>query len=136
MRGRSNRTADEAEIDMTPMLDIVFILLIFFIVTAVFVRERAINMTPPPPGPQNQESQSQPVVLIRIDADSLVFVDNKLVDIGAVRANIERLRAENPQKAVIVQAHPDARNGLVVQIVDQARSANVKDVAFVLSAVE
>lgn len=135
MRGRTQRATEEAEVNMTPMLDIVFILLIFFIVTAVFVRERALNMTPPPPSSEDTPTEPQPTILIRVDADNLVFVDNRLVDIGQVRSNIERLRAENPQRAVLVQAHPDARNGLVIQIVDQARSANVKDVGLVLSDV-
>ncbi len=132
MRGRSRRPADEAEVNMTPMLDIVFILLIFFIVTAVFIQERALNLTPPPPS-NTENTEPQPTIIIRVDEDNLVFVNNRLVDIGTVRSNIERLRAETPESAVLVQAHPNARSGLVVQIVDQARTANVQNVGFVLS---
>lgn len=134
MRGRARRPAEEAEVNMTPMLDIVFILLIFFIVTAVFIQERALNLTPPPPS-NTENSEPQPTIIIRVDEDNLVFVNNRLVDIGTVRSNIERLRAETPESAVLVQAHPNARSGLVVQIVDQARTANVENVGFVLSDV-
>ena len=134
MRGRKRRAADEASIDMTPMLDIVFILLIFFIVTATFIQERALDLTPPPPS-NTENVQPQPTILIRVDADSLVYVNNRPVDIGSVRSNIERLRAETPESAVLVQAHPEAKNGLVLRVVDQARSANVRDVGFVLSDV-
>ena len=132
MRGRARRAAEEADVNMTPMLDIVFILLIFFIVTAVFVQERAINLTPPPPPDPETKSEPQPTILVRIDGDNLIEVDGRKADIGTVRANIERLRAENPSRAVLVQAHPDAKSGLVVRIVDLARSANVENVGFVL----
>jgi len=135
MRGRARRAAEEADVNMTPMLDIVFILLIFFIVTAVFVQEQAINLTPPPPPDPETQTEPQPTILVRIDADNLIEVDGRRADIGTVRANIERLRAENPSRAVLVQAHPDAKSGLVVRIVDLARSANVENVGFVLDQV-
>lgn len=136
MRGRARRAADEADVNMTPMLDIVFILLIFFIVTAVFVQEQAINLTPPPPSSDQNPETPQPTIRIRIDQDNLIEVNGRRADIGTVRANIERLRAENPNRAVLVQAHPEAKSGLVVRVVDQARSANVNDVGFVLDAAE
>jgi len=136
MRGRARREAEEADVNMTPMLDIVFILLIFFIVTAVFIQERAINLTPPPPSDTNQPQDPQPTIRIRIDQDNLIEVNGRRADIGTVRANIERLRAENPNRAVLVQAHPDAKSGLVVRVVDKARSANVANVGFVLDQVE
>jgi biopolymer transport protein ExbD len=136
MRGRARREAEEAEVNITPMLDIVFILLIFFIVTAVFVQERAINLTPPPPSDTDQPQDPQPTIRIRIDEDNLIEVNGRRADIGTVRANIERLRAENPNRAVLVQAHPDAKSGLVVRVVDKARSANVANVGFVLDQVE
>ncbi|MEM9670410.1 MAG: biopolymer transporter ExbD [Pseudomonadota bacterium] len=134
MRGRRTREAEEAKVDLTPMLDVVFILLIFFIVTAVFITEEAIQVEPPPP---NSDTPSDPVptILIRVDADSLIFVNNRATTIDAVRANIERLRAETPNSAVIIQAHPEAKNGLVVRIRDQAASANIERVNLILSAV-
>ena len=133
MRGRK-RKAEESEVDLTPMLDIVFILLIFFIVTATFIKENAIDLTPPPPAPPDQPVNPQPTVLIRINEDSLVTVNGRLSDVGSVRAAIERRIAENPESAVLVQAHPRARNQLVIMIVDQARSAGIENVGFTVDA--
>ena len=133
MRGRK-RKAEESEVDLTPMLDIVFILLIFFIVTATFIKENAIDLTPPPPAPPDQPVNPQPTVLIRITEDSLVTVNGRLSDVGSVRAAVERRIAENPESAVLVQAHPRARNQLVIMIVDQARSAGIENVGFTVDA--
>ena len=133
MRGRK-RKAEESEVDLTPMLDIVFILLIFFIVTATFIKENAIDLTPPPPAPPDQPVNPRPTVLIRITEDSLVTVNGRLSDVGSVRAAIERRIAENPESAVLVQAHPRARNQLVIMIVDQARSAGIENVGFTVDA--
>ncbi len=120
---RHGRAVEESEVDLTPMLDIVFILLIFFIVTATFIKERAINLTPPPPAPPDQPIEPKPTILIRISEDNLVSVNRRLADLGSVRANIERLIAETPESAVLVQAHPRAKNRIVITVVDQARSA-------------
>ena len=85
--------------------------------TATFIKENAIDLTPPPPAPPDQPVNPQPTVLIRITEDSLVTVNGRLSDVGSVRAAIERRIAENPESAVLVQAHPRARNQLVIMIV-------------------
>lgn len=126
MRGR-RRKMQESEVDLTPMLDIVFILLIFFIVTATFIKETALDLTPPPPAPPDQPVNPRPTILIRITEDNLVYVNRRLSDVGSVRAGIERLVAENPENAVLVQAHPRAKNRLVLLVVDQAKSAMGED---------
>ena len=133
MRGRT-RPAEESEVDLTPMLDIVFILLIFFIVTATFIKEQALDLTPPPPAPPDQPVDPKPTILIRISEDSLVYVRGRLTDVGSIRANIRRLIAETPESAVLVQAHPRAKNRLVIMAVDQARSAGVESVGFTVDA--
>ena len=133
MRGH-RRKEEESEVDLTPMLDIVFILLIFFIVTATFIKENAIDLTPPPPVPPDTPVDPQPTILIRITEDSLVTVNNRFTDVGSVRASIERQIAESPESAVLVQAHPRAKNRLVIMIVDQARSAGVPSVGFTIDA--
>ncbi len=134
MRGRAIRPPEEAEVNLTPMLDVVFILLIFFIVTATFTREEALQLEPPPPPPPpNTIVEPQPTILIYVNEESLIRVNNRLTDVSAVRANIERLRAENPESAVIIQAHPKAKNGVIVRIRDQAASADVDKVNVVLS---
>jgi biopolymer transport protein ExbD len=123
------KPAEEAEIDMTPMLDIVFIMLIFFIVTASFVKEDGLDVNKPddtPPPPEQEDKQN---ILIRIDNNNGIWVDFRRVDIRSVRANIERLHAENPEGIVVIQAAPNSHAGLIVEIYDQALLANVDTVS-------
>ncbi|PKP80628.1 MAG: biopolymer transporter ExbD [Alphaproteobacteria bacterium HGW-Alphaproteobacteria-18] len=129
MRGRTARAADEANVDLTPMLDVVFILLIFFIVTSTFAREEAIGLEPPPPPPPVDQPPppDSMAILIYIDESSLITVNGRPTDIGSVRANIERVVAENPQSALIIQAHPKTRSGVVVKIRDEAYNAGFTD---------
>ncbi len=134
MRGRRLRPVEEAKVDLTPMLDVVFILLIFFIVTAVFIQEQAIELEPPPPN-SNTPTEAVPVILIRVDETDLIFINERLADISAVRGRIEGLRAETPNSAVIIQAHPRATNGVIIRIRDQAALAEIDKVNVVLSDV-
>jgi biopolymer transport protein ExbD len=128
MRGRSTRQAESAEIDLTPMLDVVFILLIFFIVTSTFAREEAIGLEPPPPPSPEQADQPQvPAILIYVDESNLITVNGRLADISSVRANIERVIAETPNSSVIIQAHPKTKSGVVVKIRDEAYNAGFRD---------
>ena len=93
MRGRTHRAPEEANVDLTPMLDVVFILLIFFIVTSTFAQEETIGLEPPPPPSPDQQDQPQvPAILIYIDESNLITVNGRVTDIGSVRANIERVR--------------------------------------------
>ena len=133
MRGRKDRPVEEAKVDLTPMLDVVFILLIFFIVTAVFLQEEAIKVEPPPPA-NDQPIEPVPTILIFVDEENRVFVNRRPSLVESVRANIERLRAETPNSSVIIQAHPDALNDVVIRIRDQAASANIQRVNIVLSS--
>lgn len=117
---------EEAEINMTPMLDIVFIMLIFFIVTASFVQESGIKVNQP----ANQEQQDpkdndKKNIMISVDNNQRIRVDFRLVDIRRVRANIEQLFAENPEGSVVIQAYPNAQTGLVIDIYDQALEASI-----------
>ena len=119
---------------MTPMLDVVFILLIFFIVTATFLNEVGFDLTPPPPPNENTPPSRVQAVQIYIDEANFIQVDGRFTDVGAVRANIERRKAEVPDISVVVQAHPDARNRYVLQVIDQAKQASIENVALVGSA--
>ena len=134
MRGRKLRPVEEAKVDLTPMLDVVFILLIFFIVTAVFLQEEAIKVEPPPPANDNP-TEPVPTIHVLIDENNNVFVNRRPSLIESVRANIERLRAETPNSSVIIQAHPEALNETVIRIRDQAASAKIERVNVVLSGV-
>lgn len=136
MRGRAPKPVEESEVDLTPMLDVVFILLIFFIVTATFIQEQSLKVEPPPPSNTDSPSEPEPTILIRVDEENVVTVQGRLVDTGSVRANIERLRAETPGMPIILQAHPEAKNGTLLRIRDQAEGAGVDKVNIVLDAVE
>ena len=119
---------DEAEVDMTPMLDIVFIMLIFFIVTATFVNERGLDVTRPDsdePPPQTKAV----TILISISSSGIISMEGRDVDIRAVRANVERLIAENPDASVVVQADPESESSLLVGVMDQARLAGAAGVS-------
>jgi biopolymer transport protein ExbD len=105
------------------MLDVVFILLIFFIVTSTFAQEETIGLEPPPPPAPDTQQQQVPAILIYVDESNLITVNGRVTDIGSVRANIERVRAENPESQVVIQAHPKSRNGVIVLIRDAAYSA-------------
>ncbi|PID81164.1 biopolymer transporter ExbD [bacterium DOLZORAL124_64_63] len=118
---------EEQEINITPMLDVVFIMLIFFIVTASFVKEAGIDVNKPQG--QTAVAKEKANILIAIDSEGAIWIDRRQVDPRAVRANIERLHAENPQGTVVIQADRDARTGVLVGVMDAARLAGVYDVA-------
>ncbi|GAB5457571.1 MAG: biopolymer transporter ExbD [Henriciella sp.] len=137
MRGRTTKPAEEANVDLTPMLDVVFILLIFFIVTSTFIQERALGIEPPPPPTPPQEQQKQtPAILVFVGEDNLITVNGRYTDIGGVRANMERLRAENPESALVIQAHPRAKSGTIIRIRDEAYNANMERVNVIQSAAD
>jgi biopolymer transport protein ExbD len=129
MRGRGVKPPEGAEIDLTPMLDVVFILLIFFIVTSTFAREEAIGLEPPPPPspPDQQDQQQVPAILIYVDESNLITINGRLADVSSVRANIERVIAETPNSSVIIQADPKAKSGVIVKIRDEAYNAGFQD---------
>lgn len=125
---------EEDEINMTPMLDIVFIMLIFFIVTASFVKESGIDVNRP--SAVTAERKEQASILVAIDENGHIWMDKRQIDARAVRANIERVRAENPQGGVVIQADKNSRNGLLVQVMDAARQAGVQNVSIAATVLE
>ena len=127
MRRRRNREQEESEIDITPMLDVVFIMLIFFIVTASFVKEAGIDVNRPDAA--TAEVKERGNILVAITDSNQVWIDRRQVDVRSVRANIERLRAENPEGAVVIQADKNSKNGLLVKVMDAARQAGVDNVS-------
>ena len=128
MRKRRSSAADEeSEVNITPMLDVVFIMLIFFIVTASFVKEAGIDVNRP--DAQTAEKKQQGNILVAISASGQLWIDKRQVDPRALRANIERLKAENPQGAVVIQADKESKNGLLVKVMDAARLAGIENVS-------
>jgi len=133
MRKKKILEADEEiDLNITPMLDIVFIILIFFVVSTSFVKESGVDVSRP--GASSAERKERGNIMIGITADNQVWIDRRQVDIRAVRANIERLHAENPEGAVVVQADKDSKTGLLVQVIDQSRLAGVQDVSIAAAA--
>lgn len=134
MRSRSRRKKEENEINLTPMLDVVFIMLIFFIVTSSFVKESGIDVNRP--GAATAERKERGNILVAISESGQIWIDRRQVDIRAVRANIERMHAENPQGTVIIQADENSKNGLVVKVMDAARQAGVAEVSLAAAVEE
>ncbi len=127
MRRRRGKEEDESEINMTPMLDVVFIMLIFFIVTASFVKESGIDISRPDAATATVKAKGN--ILIAITENNQIWIDRRQVDVRSVRANIERLHAENPGGSVVIQADKNSKNGLLVQVMDASRSAGVYNVS-------
>ena len=123
----SQMEEEETRIDITPMLDVVFILLIFFIVTATFIKEAGIEVNRPDAA--TAEVQEKANILIAITANDDIWINRRKVDIRQVRPNIERLHAENPQGTVVIQADNDSRNEVLVKVMDASRSAGVFQIA-------
>ncbi|WP_293748774.1 biopolymer transporter ExbD [uncultured Paraglaciecola sp.] len=128
-RKKHGSSDDDAAIDMTPMLDIVFIMLIFFIVTTSFVKEKGLEVSRPkdsktPPPPTNVKSLS-----IRVNEDGTIVVNGRQVDIRRVEANIQSFLAENNQDSAAVQAHPKAEHGDVTEVINEVKRAGIKNVS-------
>jgi biopolymer transport protein ExbD len=134
MRRRRDRRKSESAVDLTPMLDVVFIMLIFFIVTASFVKESGIEISRP--GASTATRKEKGNILIAISANDQIWMNRRQVDPRALRANIERMHAENPQGAVIIQADMEAKTGLLVKVMDAARAAGVKSVSLAADIVQ
>lgn len=115
---------EESEIDITPMLDVVFILLIFFIVTATFVKESGLDANRPD-NAQAQVKNENENILISIDNNNGIWVNRRKTDIRRVSANIERARAENPEASVVIMAHNDSKTDTLIRVMDASREANV-----------
>jgi len=126
---RKHRTSDEAEINITPMLDIVFIMLIFFIVTTSFVKEKGLEVSRPSSSPPKEIKKSKGPIVVRIDANSNIMMKGRMLEKKAVEANLEREKAEKPDSPLIIAAHPDAQTDALVTILDAAEAVGVASVS-------
>jgi len=115
------------ELDIAPLIDMVFILLIFFLVTTSFVRETGVDINRPTAA--TAVSKEKANILIGITEDDRIFMDRREIDIRAVRANVERALAENPEGVVIVVADRESRTGIAVNVMDECKLAGAKNVA-------
>lgn len=128
---RAHSEVEEAEIDLTPMLDCVFIMLIFFIVTTSFTKESGIEMNRPTSSSHNVQQNKKPtkVIAITLHGNDEIEIAGRTVDVRAVGANVERALASNPDSPVIVQADRSSSVQPLVSIVDQAKAAGAKNVS-------
>ena len=124
MSRKTRKQPDEAGIDLTPMLDIVFIMLIFFIVTTSFVKESGVDVTRPSANTAERKERGNIIIAIRPNGE--VWIDKRSVDVRSVRANVERLRAENPEGSVVITADKESQSGVLVQVIDQVRLAGAE----------
>lgn len=123
------RAEEDSQIDLTPMLDVVFIMLIFFIVTASFVKESGIDVSRPPTTDQPPPDAENKNIVFFVDENGEITMEGRRIDVRSVRANVERIHAENPQAKVIISASPRAKTEIFVEISDQAREAGVYDIS-------
>ena len=129
MRRRKAVIGEEnEEIDLTPMLDVVFIMLIFFIVTATFVKEIGLDVNSPDKN-QNVKDADKQSIVVQITNRDRIRIQGRDIDFRSVRANIERLHAENPEAPVVVQPHPDSTTETMIHVMDSARQAGVYNVS-------
>ncbi|MGD8385057.1 MAG: biopolymer transporter ExbD [Lysobacterales bacterium] len=126
---RKSRASDEAEINITPMLDIVFIMLIFFIVTTSFVKEKGLEVSRPSSSPPKEIKKNKGPIVIKIDANGNIMLKGRVLERKAVQANLEREKAEKPDSPLIVAAHPDADTDALVTILDAAKEVGVENVS-------
>lgn len=122
MRHR-HRPVDDTEINITPMLDIVFIMLIFFIVTTSFVKESGIDVSRPTANTATQKTKGNIMIAIRENGE--VWMNKRQVEVDSVRANVEKMHAENPEGSVVIIADKASQTGILVSVMDQIKSAGV-----------
>lgn len=127
MRRRRKSEEEDTGIDLTPMLDVVFIMLIFFIVTTSFVKESGIDVNRP--SASTAKKKERATILVAISQNGEIWIQKRRIDIRSVRANIERLHAESPEGSVVIQADKLSQTGILVQVMDQIRLAGVENVS-------
>ncbi|RTZ16772.1 biopolymer transporter ExbD [Vibrio aquaticus] len=125
--GRRHSKQDEAQIDLTSMLDIVFIMLIFFIVTSSFVRESGVEVNRPTAS--NVVSQKEAGIFVAVTSSNDIYIDKRMVDVERVQATLEHLLLDKPDASLVIQADEHAYSGTVVKVMDAAKGAGVKNIA-------
>ncbi|WP_394144051.1 ExbD/TolR family protein [Vibrio atypicus] len=125
--GKRSYKQEEAQVDLTPMLDIVFIMLIFFIVTNSFVKESGIDVERPKAS--NIVAQKEAGIFVAITSSNDIYIDKQMVDEARVQARLESLLNESPSRSLVIQADERAFNGVVVKVMDAAKSAGVEHIA-------
>ena len=130
-RSHTEQGSPAAAVNLTPLIDMVFILLIFFVVTSSFVKESGIEVNRPTA--QTTERQERGNIIIAISSAGEVWMDKRQIDPQAVRSEVLRLKAENPEASVVIVADEKADTGILVKVMDQVRLAGITKVSIAAS---
>ena len=131
---RRRKPEEEGDINITPMLDIVFIMLIFFIVTTSFVKEPGVQVVKP--WAETAATKERGNILIAVRNNDEIWMNKQRVELHAVRQMVEAARAENPESSAIIIADQEASTGMVIDLMDQVRSAGITSVALSAEGVD
>jgi len=126
-RRRHSNVEEEAQIDMTPMLDIVFIMLIFFIVTTSFIKPSGLDYNKPEASQATTKKSAN--IFIGVSKTGIIKMENRQVDIERVTATVEKMLAEAPEAAVLIEADKEAQHGLVIKVLDKVKKAGIDKVS-------
>ena len=133
MRKRARHQDQTADVNITPLLDIVFILLIFFIVTATFLREKGIDVRTPEDTEDEPDTTPPPALVLAIQEDGFVRVNNlRIIDPGSVKPTVQEFMAREPNGVVLVSAAPESESGVAVEVMDQAQDGGAFAVSLAL----
>lgn len=124
---RKHFNKDESEINITPMLDVVFIMLIFFIVTTSFAKEAGVDISRPSNSPPTQVKKGN--ILVALKNDGTIWINKQSVDISAVRSRVEKMHAENPEASAVIIANQSSRTGDLVKVMDHIKTAGVDQIS-------
>ena len=130
---KTSESEAEDDVNVTPLLDIVFIMLIFFIVTSTFIKEPGID--PTRPKVELQEAQKKVSILVAISADDEIYINNEQVDISELGFHIRELRKETPKGSAVVQADIESRSETLIQVLQEVKDAGIQDVAVSTEAI-
>lgn len=123
---------EESDVDITPLIDIVFIMLIFFIVTANFIKEAGVTVNKPEA--QTATVRDKANILIAIDGKNNIWIDKRKIDVRSVAPNVKRLRSENPEGSIVIQADEESKNKMLVGVIDALHKAGITDDQIALAA--
>lgn len=119
------KAGEETDIDITPMLDVVFIMLIFFIVTASFVKESGLDINKPPASNEPPPADAPKPIVIEVNDVNEIRIDNRLIDTRAIKPTVTRMKTESPESSVIVKVTKKSKTKAVVEVLDGVREANI-----------
>ena len=122
-----DRGSSETELNMAPLIDMIFILLIFFLVTTSFIKESGVELLRPIPS--SSVSKEKKNIIIQVSREGAIFIKDRTIDIELVRSVMERYQAENPQGSVVIAGDRESMIGIVIRVLDACKLAGIKNVS-------